>query len=509
MNEKEGIVLLGENKEAIDNSVKILLNKLNFEVLEYTDGIEAVRKSFEKGPDLIILDITIPRMNGYQCTRLLKNDQVMKDTAIILLGSSRNPIEQYWSKVSGADAYLGKPVKEKDFKKILGRLLPKKTSKHGLLPPASMIRNMEDHSILSMAANLLEEELIQANILNEISMIDIFEISIKDLVIFVMKIIESLYNFSQGVVLLIYERHSELFFYQDPECEKDRMENTKKLIFNHLQQKYGLYIDPETTKEKCLQKNMPIKKGKKRIDDIYIHTRGRAPIRSLLAFTKIGFKKRGKADQEKLNSTLDLAREVLEKKVYFEMTQEFSIIDIVTGNYSLAFLMTVLDREMKNSKRHGYSITLFTICISNFEEITKNTEDKTIHDLIFNIQHLILRTTRKIDIVARWDTASFAFLFTYTSIEGARVAQERINKFIIKNVSQMLSSSTDVRMDIGISQFNPDRDHTPAEFFAHALPEQARGKDRMLRNLNFPQSFRKFKGKNTQGKERRLDEERQ
>ena len=486
MSEKQRIILFGSDNETTDNSVKRLLDKLNVEIVEYTDGVEAVRRSFEKNPDLIILDIGISRLNGYQCTRLLKNDQFMKDTPIILLGSSDKPIEQYWSRISGADVYFGKQIDKNRFEKTISQLLYEKQTRHTLFTYRSLIQNMEDHAIISMAANLLEEELLQTSILNEISMIDIFEISVEDLVTFVMKIIESLYDFSEGAVLLIYERHSELFFYRDHDTEYNSLDNTKKLILNHLKDRYGISIDPATTKEKHIIKKTYSETFKHGINDIYIHTRQSIPIRCLLAFTKIGFKKRKQNDQERLNSALDLTREVIEKKMYFEMTQEFSIIDTVTGNYSLAFLMTVLDREMKNARRHGYSITLFTIGVSEFEQITKNIEKTKINSLIFTIQNLIFRTTRKIDIVARWQKASFAFLFTHTSLEGAKVAQKRIKQYFIKNVSQILPPEISVKMNIGISQFDADLDTTPEKFFMRALPEHIRSNQDIAGSLTFP-----------------------
>jgi twitching motility two-component system response regulator PilH len=498
MTEKKAIILLGINEETTDNSVKNLLKKLNFEILECTDGIEAVRKSFKKNPDLIILDVGIPSLNGYQCTRLLKNDQILKETSIILISSSGKPIEHYWSKISGADVYFTKPVEENKLEKVINTLLSKKNNAYELFPPNSQIQNMKDHAIVSMAANLMEEDLLQASILNEISMIDIFEVSIKELVTFVMKIIESLYSFKQGAVLLIYERHSELFFYDDPDSGQDSLDNTRKFIFNHLKNRYGVSIDPANTKEKRIAKKRAQKNFKQGIDDIYIHTRRSIPIRCLLSFTKIEFKKHKKNDQEKLNSALDLAREILEKKMYFEMTQEFSIIDIVTGNYSLAFLMTVLDREMKNATRHGYSITLFTIGVSEFKKITKNIEKTKINNLILNIQNLIFRTTRKIDIVARWNEASFAFLFTHTSREGASVAQKRIKQHFKNNISKILPSETEINMDIGISQFNIKRDHTAEEFFISALPEQIKNNKQIFNNLNLPQHAVKNSNKSIQ-----------
>ncbi|MBE9591877.1 MAG: response regulator, partial [Proteobacteria bacterium] len=204
MNEKSVTVLLGESGESSESLIKGLLKQLNIEVYQCTDGIEAIRKSFEKNPDLIILDVTLPRLNAYQCTCILKNDPFMNSTPIIHMGSSTNPIEQYWSRVCGGDGYLQKPLNKMDLDKTLARFLSKGRTKHRLFEHVRMIPDLGDYSILTMAANLLEQKLLRANILNEINMIDILAMPIEDLVIAVMAIVGSLYDFTLGVALLLF-----------------------------------------------------------------------------------------------------------------------------------------------------------------------------------------------------------------------------------------------------------------------------------------------------------------
>jgi len=235
MNDKNITVIVAESREGPDSLVKRLLEKRNLAVLECGDGIETVRKSFANRPDLIILDITLPRLNGYQCARLLKSDPVMNSTPIIHMGSSKSPIEQYWSGLCRGDAYLQRPVNEVDLDETLHSLLQKERGKRHLFLPASMIPDLEDHSILTLANNLMEQDLLRANILNEINMIDVWGMDTRDLVTSFMAIIGSLYDFTLGTALLLHERQGEFLFYPNQKTEQKRLEEIKRLIFEHLE----------------------------------------------------------------------------------------------------------------------------------------------------------------------------------------------------------------------------------------------------------------------------------
>jgi chemotaxis family two-component system response regulator PixH len=471
MNEKRPTVLLGESTASPDSPVKGLLEERNIEVLECTDGIEVVRKAFAKNPDLIILDVTLPRLSGHQCARILKSDASMNSTPIIHMGSSKNPIEQYWSRVCGGDDYLQKPVNEVDLDETIHRFIRKESGKRRLFAPVSTIPDLEDYAILTLATNLLEQELLRANILNEINMIDISAMPTKDLVMAVMTIVGSLYDFTLGVALLLYDHRGEFFFYQSGQVEQNRLDEVKKLIFQHLQRQHEIYLDPRRIKQNLLLSDQG-KEVSRGTDELYIYTKESGPIRSVLSFENIGFEELTADEHEIFRLALELAQGVLEKKIFFQMSQELSIIDAVTEGYSMAFFMACLRREIENALRNKYPMTLITIAISNFRDITKDLSVNEVHGLIRIIKNLILRVTRKSDIVARWEMASFAFLLTHAQLEKAGVAQERISKYIVKNLSRHLPSSAELVLDMGISEFNRERDRTPEIFFAHAQPKE-------------------------------------
>jgi two-component system cell cycle response regulator DivK len=474
MSSDQSTVLLCEDNESSDGFLRKYLEQLNIKVLACTDGIDAVRKSFMKNPDLIILDVTAPRLNGYQAARLLKNDPNLSSTPIVHMGPPSSAIGQYWSRLCRGDGYLDRPISERKLNEMLERYLDSRVGTRQLFAPVSVIQDLEDNSILTMANALMEQDLVRANILNEISMVDIWTLLPRDVVTSLMSIIGSLYDFSTGAALLVYEHDSEFLFYQNGSSAEDRLKEIKGLVLKHLEHRFDIHLDPQAIRQTLLQAIRPTE-SKKRSGEVYIHTEESGPIRSVLAFEDIQLDRLRSDEQEILGLALKLAHGVLEKKIFFQMSQELSIIDAVTAGHSIAFFMSVLEKEIENTRRNGYPMTLFTISVTNARDLTRDPFSMTLEDLVRTIQRAIMKTVRKADIVARWETTSFAFLLPHTTLGEARGALQRIAAHIMKSLVRFFPSANQIKMNVGIRQFDPDQDGTAEAFFDRARPRQTIG----------------------------------
>ena len=81
-----------------------------FDIIKAFDGKEGLEKAREEKPDLIILDVMMPEMNGYDVCKNLKADENFKNTPIIMLTIRSEPNDIIFGKTVGADAYLSKPL---------------------------------------------------------------------------------------------------------------------------------------------------------------------------------------------------------------------------------------------------------------------------------------------------------------------------------------------------------------------------------------------------------------
>ncbi len=124
-------VLIVDDERDIVESIKFNLEFENVECLEAFDGEEALSKAKKERPDLIILDIMLPKMNGYKVSRLLKFDEKYKDIPIIMLTARAQESDLKIGEDAGADEYVTKPFDmEKLIALIKQYLFPEKAS-HG------------------------------------------------------------------------------------------------------------------------------------------------------------------------------------------------------------------------------------------------------------------------------------------------------------------------------------------------------------------------------------------
>lgn len=114
----------------VDDSVTSLLrsraffgDKKEYQVISARDGIEGVEKALAHLPDLILMDVEMPRMSGVEACRALRNNKVTKRTPIILLTMRGEDAAVKAGFDSGCNEYLLKPVNEEELLNVLTKYL--------------------------------------------------------------------------------------------------------------------------------------------------------------------------------------------------------------------------------------------------------------------------------------------------------------------------------------------------------------------------------------------------
>src|SRR5262249_34164070 len=102
-----------------------LLETSGYQYTTAVDGEEALQKAIEQKPDLMLLDVVLPRKSGFQVCRQLKNSPETSGIKIIVISSKNLESDKYWGLKQGADAYLTKPVREEELLGEIARHLAK------------------------------------------------------------------------------------------------------------------------------------------------------------------------------------------------------------------------------------------------------------------------------------------------------------------------------------------------------------------------------------------------
>ncbi len=116
-------VLVVEDSPAQREMITGLLRESGLDVTSVGDGIEALELIQGQKPDLVVLDIVMPGMNGYEVCRRLKSDPTTQSMPIVMCSSKGEEFDRYWGIRQGADAYIAKPFQPQELVGTIRQLL--------------------------------------------------------------------------------------------------------------------------------------------------------------------------------------------------------------------------------------------------------------------------------------------------------------------------------------------------------------------------------------------------
>jgi len=116
-------VLVIEDNALNMKLVRSLLKMGNYDIIEAVDAETGIQLARECKPDLILMDIQLPSMDGLNATRIIKEDPSLKDVIILALTSYAMEGDDKKAREAGCDGYIIKPIDTKNFLKTVDRFL--------------------------------------------------------------------------------------------------------------------------------------------------------------------------------------------------------------------------------------------------------------------------------------------------------------------------------------------------------------------------------------------------
>ncbi len=107
-------IMVIDDSKTIRRTAETLLEKAGCKVVTATDGFDALAKIADTRPDLIFVDIMMPRLDGYQTCALNKNNSEFKSTPVIMLSSKDGLFDKAKGRIVGSDQYLTKPFSKNE-----------------------------------------------------------------------------------------------------------------------------------------------------------------------------------------------------------------------------------------------------------------------------------------------------------------------------------------------------------------------------------------------------------
>jgi|GEM_PF-395395 len=205
MNEK---ILVVEDSPTQLVRLRQVIQKSGYEVVTARNGLEAMETFYRELPDLVISDILMPEMNGYQLCRLLKNDPNSRNIPVILLTSLDSKVDRFWGIKAGADLYVSKDAQNEKVVEAARELLDKKPKSQPVSEIATTLPPNDSVTIQVRLSSLLDQLLFDSTLANEAAKLSSVAIDGQKLAEQLFGLLGEVIDF-QGVALLRFGPHDQ------------------------------------------------------------------------------------------------------------------------------------------------------------------------------------------------------------------------------------------------------------------------------------------------------------
>lgn len=108
-------ILVVDDSPTVIAAFTKVLSQAGFQVITAMNGDDGVSMAKAEQPDLILMDVVMPGINGYQATRQLRQEPITADTPIIIVSGTQQNTEQMWGRKAGANGFISKPIDREAF----------------------------------------------------------------------------------------------------------------------------------------------------------------------------------------------------------------------------------------------------------------------------------------------------------------------------------------------------------------------------------------------------------
>ncbi len=414
-------------------NIKLLEAKLTseyYDVIAAKDGFEAIAKTKEHKPDLILLDVMMPGMDGFEACKKIKADAEVSHIPIVMVTALSEKSDRLKGLEAGADDFLTKPINDialfarvkslVRIKQLLDevRLRDKTSFEMGIEPEAS---------------NAFISDVGGANIL----LIDDDGVQGKQIVSKLSETYNVVWVQDPAQVMNKVHPNLDVILISTLLSEADGLRLASQ-IKSHEELRHVplmVFIDDDDTRVMLKALEMGIN------DYMTI------PVDKNEMIVRVRMQIRRKKYQEALKS-------------HYQRSISMAVTDGLTGLYNRHYLNTHLGNMVKQSLRNGKHLALMMMDMDHFKEVN-DTYGHAVGDMILRqLSHIIMQASRSSELVARYGGEEFVILMPETDPQSAFGAANRIREIVESTPFKISESGETISktISIGVASLYPDGD---------------------------------------------------
>lgn len=460
-------ILLVEDSETQLKFLKEGLTNSGFEVETAANGAEAYKKLFEVVPDIVVSDIMMPVIDGYQLCRMIKNVDETKKIPVILLTVLDKKIDSFWGKKAGAQLFLSKSIDINELARHVNSTL-RRYPLTDEYKEALRQKDSSDNVAQTRLNSILNDLLLKSVFANEFRNLSDFLNYERILVEKLFSLMSSFVEYSvAGIFFASPDDYAENILYIDTLGR-----NLCKNVLSDIQYDFFRKMEEHRTLKNTKFEVVRILLGKE-ID--YKFTDLTSKIIIPLIFDKkliggICFYTRQEIDYASFRYFDIMLSELLAifKMKYQYTEKEFmSVLDGLTGLYNRRQFEIGLEQEHNRSKRHPSDFSLAILDIDFFKKVNDNFGHQYGDYVLRTVADLMKSAFRKTDLLYRYGGEELIMIMPETNIEGAIIPVQRLRRMVEDYDFEYNGVKTKVTVSIGLTM-NYQELNTPAEILKSA-----------------------------------------
>lgn len=459
-------VLVADDSPTMRVMLEEILKEAGYNVLTAEDGIQAAVTAFEQYPDLIISDIEMPQMDGYQVCRLLKNDPLFINTPIIILTSRDSSGSVFWGYQTGADLYLLKDFNPPELTSAIESLLKQYESRPK--PAAGKKRpgeKIDAFRIMEKLNNFMDNRLFEMTIINEINQATVNLTTISETLFSLLEILDKAIEnhiiafiiFSDEKDILLSIKLSrpvppkllEIFQYQSLE-DLAVMENRDISDFNIEVE----VIEPPESAEPASTQEM-------NASDFDPHLIYSIPIRAkdetfgILNVYHPDMPSVSVYQKQRLEKLSPYISTAIGAISMHNRIKGLSVIDGLTQLYNRRYVMELFKTEFNKTSRYNSQLSIVMIDIDDFKKINDTYGHLTGDLVLKTLSGLIKGSLRNVDLPGRYGGEEFILILPETSKDSAITVSERLREKVCEHTFKTMNGEPlTISVSIGLSELS-------------------------------------------------------
>jgi len=447
------ILLIDDSKTQLE-TLKLRFLKVGFEVETAQNGGEGYQKVFSTAPDIILSDIIMPNLNGYQFCRLLKNNPITKKIPVVLLTVLDSKMDKFWGNQSGADKFLSKTTSFDEIEQITNELIKKNPIADDY--KEDLLKNpVAEGDVQNEINGVLDELLMHSTFLKEFRDLGEFLTHQKVLVEKTFSLLSSFIDYNIAGIFLnsmdknekkvlhldisknpvsgfVIEKIKRDFFSVMPEMQSLTMRDFSHDIVREKTDSEGRISSPAELKSSCY---LPIEFEGRLLGGICFFNKEEIDYTEFKLF----------------NIMTEELLLLFKMRYLYSETEYLSVCDGLTGLYNRRHFEYNIEREFLRAKRYKSDLSLALIDIDFFKSVNDTYGHQFGDFVLKEIAMLLPASFRKTDMIYRYGGEELTIILTETSLENARIPLERLREIISEHKFKYNGEETNVTISIGVS----------------------------------------------------------